>query len=348
MSEGLFDYPWMLSLLVVLPFLGWLMFGRRGQRQGPMLFSRASLFRRVPTGLKAWLVPVLDGLLLVVVALLVVASTRPSIKTVESAEVEGIDIYIVLDLSGSMQAVDVTDQELRELQARNQEPKNRFEIAREVLSGFVKSRHVDRIGMVVFARDAFLQFPLTLDYNTILTQLDSLTLGDIDGSGTAIGNALGRAVAGLQSSDARTRLVILITDGDRRGGNISPMQAAEFAEELGVKIFPILVGTEGRTRVPVGKNVFTGKLSYRNQEYPVNPALLQEIADKTGGRFYRATDKEALERNLHDILDGFERSRIEDASNVRRDELAGVFIGLAIALLVLVQVTRYAFVRPFP
>ncbi|MBH24681.1 MAG: aerotolerance regulator BatA [Myxococcales bacterium] len=348
MHEGLFDYPWVLILLLLLPVIGWLMFRGRGRRRGTMMYSRTRPLAEVGSSPRTLVAATLPWLRLAALALIIVACARPVSKTVEEAQVEGIDIYVALDLSGSMQAVDVSDAELRAYQNRREEPPNRFEVARDVLTQFVKTRKVDRIGMVVFARDAFLQFPLTLDYNTILTQLAQLELGDIDGSGTAIGNALGRSVAGLKDSDARTRLAIVITDGDRRGGNISPKQAATFASELGIKVFPILVGKEGKTRVPVGRNLLTNQLTYRYQEYPVNPALLEEIAQMTGGRFYRATDRKALEQNLHEILDEFEKSRLQDLSNVSRTELFGPLAGLAIALLVLELALTYLVVRPFP
>ncbi|MEL6180974.1 MAG: VWA domain-containing protein [Myxococcota bacterium] len=348
MHEGPFDYPWVLVALVLLPLLGWLMARNTKQRSGTMMYSRTRLFKEIDTSPRTLLAQLLPWTRLVALALIIIACARPISTQVEDAQVEGIDIYVALDLSGSMQAVDVSDAELNDYQRRGKEPPNRFEVARDVLTQFVRTRRVDRIGMVVFARDAFLQFPLTLDYNTILTQLAQLELGDIDGAGTAIGNALGRSVAGLKDSDARTRLAIIITDGDRRGGNISPKQAATFASELGIKVFPILVGKEGKTRVPVGRNLLTQQLTYRYQEYPVNPELLEEIATMTGGQFYRAADRKALEGNLHKILDEFERSRIQDLSNVSRTELFGPLVALAILLLVLEMMLTYLVVRPFP
>ncbi len=347
-DAGLFDQPWALLGLLALPLLAALLIARRRERRAPLLFSRATLWRHLPRGPRAWLAPLPALLHLLAIALLILAAARPTRKTAEEAQVEGIDIYVALDLSGSMQAVDVDDQTLRDLQARGREPDNRFDIARDVLADFVRSRRVDRIGMVVFARDAFLQFPLTLDYNTILTQLDNLELGDIDGAGTAIGNALGRAVAGLQHSDARTRIIVLITDGDRRGGNISPMQAASFAKELNIPIFPILIGQEGKSRIPVGRNLLTNQLSYRLQDYPVDPKLLQQLAEETGGTFYRAVDRKDLEQNIHKILDGFEKSRIKDAADVNREELFPGLVAAALALLVAAHLLRYTVLKPFP
>lgn len=348
MNEGLFDYPLVLLLLLTLPLLAGVMFFRGAERAGPMLFPRVKAFRHTGAGPRAKLVPLVRVFRLLAIALLIIACARPCLKEAQEASVEGIDIYVALDLSGSMQSVDITDAALNKLVAKRKTPQNRYEIARDVLAQFVKSRTVDRIGMVVFAKDAFLQFPLTLDYSTVLTQLHNLEIGDIDGSGTAIGNALGRAVSGLKKSDARSRIVILITDGDRRGGNISPMQAAEFAKELGINVFPILVGGEGKTRIPVGRDLRNGRMRYKLHEYPVNPELLQKIADKTGGKFYRASDKEGLEKNLHAILDTYEKTRQQDVTDVERTELFGPFATLAMLLLLLELGLTYVVIRPFP
>jgi Ca-activated chloride channel family protein len=350
----LFEAPWALLLLLFVPAYGWLLYARRRRRSGPMIFSRVSLLRALPAGPRVWVSRALPALRLLAMALVILACARPSLPNEEVAEVEGLDIYVCLDLSGSMQAIDIEDKALSDYQKKGKEPPNRFVVAKEVLKEFVQSRSVDRIGMVVFARDAYLQFPMTIDYSTILTQLEQLQLGDIDGAGTAIGNALGRAVAGLRdpragdADEERTRLIILITDGDRRGGNISPQEAARFAQERGIKVFPILVGKEGKARVPVGRDLFSGRVTYRYQEYPVDPALLQEIADTTGGTFYRASDKEALSQNLHEILDSFERAAIEDAANVTRTPLFGPLAALAVLALVLELGLMTVVVRPFP
>lgn len=350
----LFEYPWALGLLFLVPVYAWLLYARRARRSGPLVFSRVSLLASLPAGPRVWLARALPALRLLAITLLIFACARPSVPIEEDAEVEGLDIYVCLDLSGSMQAIDLDDKEMRTYQQRNQEPPNRFGVAKEVLKDFVLSRSVDRIGMVVFARDAFLQFPMTIDYSSILTQLDQLQLGDIDGAGTAIGNALGRAVAGLRdpqgahAEEERTRLIILITDGDRRGGNISPMEAARFAKERGIKVFPILVGKPGKARVPVGRDLFSGRVTYRYQEYPVDPDLLQKIADTTGGAFYKATDKEALRQNLHQILDSFERASIEDTANVSRTQFFGPLAALAALLLALEILLTTVVVRPFP
>jgi Ca-activated chloride channel family protein len=346
-----FAYPWVLALLLVVPLLAAWRFMPRFRRKnvGTFVFSRAATFKKLNRGWRRYLEPVPDLLVLVAITLMVVALARPQAVEAEEVEVEGIDIYLALDMSGSMQAIDKDMSEVEAMEARGDKPKSRFESAVDVLQEFIGSRKYDRIGMVVFAKNAFLQFPLTLDYNTIDGMLDRLKLGDIDPGGTAIGNAVGRAVAGLKDSDTTTKILILITDGDRRGGNISPMQAAQIAKDLDVKVFPILVGKDGPTLVPVRVPSFFGvKNTYRQQKFPINPELLEKIADKTDGEFYRATDAKGLEERIHTILDRFERTRIKDASNVDKQELFRPFVIWALVLLAAQMTLRYTLLRKFP
>ena len=346
-----FAYPWVLALLLLVPLLAGLMFVprfRRGRRPS-FLFSRADLAgAQGKRSLKLWLEPVPDVLKLVALGLLIVACARPQAVEPRELEVEGIDIYLVLDMSGSMRAIDLSRGEVQQLENAGRRPINRFEAAVATLQEFVEGRRHDRIGMVVFAKDAFLQFPLTLDYATILNMLSRLRLGDIDEGGTAIGNALGRAVAGLKESEAKTKIVILITDGDRRGGNISPMQAADIAADLGIKIYPILVGKDGTTLVPVGRDLFSGRTSYRDMEFPVNPELLKKIAQTTGGEYYRAADPESLREDLQQILDEYERTRITDEASVDIEERYVPWVLWAVLLLALAFALQHSLLRRFP
>ena len=347
-----FAYPWVLALLALVPILAAVLFWPRIKRKqtGTFIFSRVPLLKQQDRGVRRYFEPLPDVLMLIALALMIVGLARPQSVEAEEVEVEGIDIYLALDMSGSMRAIDQSKSELERTLARNEEPTSRFESAIDVLKDFVRSRKYDRIGMVVFAKNAFLQFPLTLDYNTILSMLDRLRLGDIDERGTAIGNAVGRAVAGLRESEAKTKILILITDGDRRGGNISPMQAAQIAKDLGVKVFPILVGKDGPTLVPVKVNDFFGNSGtrYRQMEFPIDPKLLEDIAQKTDGEFYRASDAEGLEEHIHKILDRFERTRVKDASNVDKKELFRPIVVWALVLLAAQLMLRHTVLRKFP
>jgi Ca-activated chloride channel family protein len=346
-----FAYPWVLALLLLVPLLAALFFVPRLKRRqtGTFVFSRVSALKQQSRGWRRYLEPLPDLLVLVAITLMIVALARPQAIEAEEVEVEGIDIYLALDMSGSMQAIDKNEQEINEMVARSEEPSNRFVSAVGVLKDFVRSRQYDRIGMVVFAKDAFLQFPLTLDYNTIEGMLERLKLGDIDAGGTAIGNAIGRAVAGLKDSETKTKILILITDGDRRGGNISPMQAAQIARDLDVKVFPILVGRDGPSLVPVRmRSLFGVETRYQEQKFPIDPELLENIAQRTDGEFYRATDAQGLEERIHTILDRFERTRIKDASNVDKTELFRPMVVWAIFLIALQLMLRHTLLRKFP
>lgn len=313
-----FARPWAFLLILVL---GALLYVRLRREPSTLDYSRGQILDGSPISVRMrfrWLPNSLyfGSLLLVVIAL-----ARPQVREFRDAQVDGIDIMVALDLSGSMSAVDMN---LTEIQAYQRQhginPPNRFDHAKSTLKNFVDSRSRDRIGMVVFAKHAYLQFPLTLDYDTIQGLLDHLELADIDPSGTAIGNALGLSVRGLLESDASSRTIILITDGKQQGGNVSPIHAAEIARDENIRIFPVLVGAGGETLVPV--DGLSRELSrFRPENHPVDPELLQKIADMTDGAFYHAARPESLERDLNKILDQLDRSRITDVANVRAHEL---------------------------
>ena len=358
--EVSFAHEWVLWLLVILPLLLVFTLWPRAARRGALAFPAQSLLAKLGKGWRVYLSPLPRFLEIAALALVILVVARPQSPDLEMARVEGIDIYVVLDLSGSMQAVDLNLAQVEHLTAMGEYPKNRFEVAREVLRDFVVGRRercydpvgevsrCDRIGMVVFGEDAFLEFPLTLDYGTVLTLLSQRKLGDIEGSGTAIGNALARAVAGLRHSESKSKVVVIITDGDRRGGDISPAEGAQMARHFGVQVFPILVGREGPTLLPndVDEHGYGG--GYKEIEFPVNPVLLRELAEQTGGNFYRSSDSQSLRQDLHAILDEFEISEHEEIAAVSHTELYPYLLRLAVLLLLLDAALRYLLLRKFP
>lgn len=345
-----FAHSWVLAGLAIVPLLALLLWlpSLRRRREGTFVFPGVEVLAAVRRGPRRYFEPLPNALTLLAIVLTIIALARPQAVQPEEVLVEGIDIYLVLDMSGSMRAIDLNRGQLRQIENLGKRPLNRFEYATATLRDFIGTREWDRIGMVVFAKDAFLQFPLTLDRNTILDMLERLRLGDIDEGGTAIGNAIGRAISGLKDSDAKTKIIILITDGDRRGGNISPKQATAIAKKLGIHIYPILVGKEGPTLVPAGQVFLTRRTTYMEQEFPVNPELLEEIAAETGGQYYRATDQKRLEHDLHQILDRYERTRIRDSTNIDPSELYRPYVWWAIVLMALQFVLRYTLLRKFP
>ncbi len=330
-----FHSPWMLLLLGVVPVvLLWAWLERRSR--AVLRFSATHAFVRHGRGIRAYLLPLLPLLRVLGVALAVFALARPQTRDARTRDlsVEGIDIVVALDLSTSMEAADFR-------------PNNRLYVAREVLSDFITSRANDRIGLVVFAGAAYTQAPLTLDYNVlkeVVRQLRTRALED----GTAIGDALATSLNRLRDSEAKSRVVVLITDGDNNAGKIAPADAAAMAKALGVQVFTILVGKGGKVPFPMGRDLF-GNVAYREMEMPVNPQLLQDIADQTGGEFYRATDREELAQGLQKVLDALERSKLlEGGASANYREEYHPFLLWAFALIAGEFLLRRSILRVFP
>lgn len=330
-----FHSPQFLWLLVGAPiFLVWAWVERR--RRAVLRFSAASQLIKQGRGLRPyflWLLPVLR---VAAFCLAVVALARPQERDsrVKDLSVEGIDIMIALDLSTSMEAADFR-------------PNNRLHVAKEVLTEFLASRSNDRIGLVVFSGAAYTQAPLTLDYGVlkeVIKQLRTRVLED----GTAIGDAVATALNRLRDSDAKSRVVVLITDGDNNAGRVSPLDAAEAGKSLGIPVYTILVGKGGKVPFPSGTDIF-GQTAWREVEIPINPELLQKMAAMTGGEFYRATDREELKANLQKVLDSLERSKLmEGGAMATYREHFHVFLLAAALCLVLEFFLKSTLLRVFP
>lgn len=337
------------ALLALTLFVVARSFWRIAQRTPGMRYPARRRLDGLNPGIKARLAHLPQVLRSVALLLMVFAVSRPQLAQEESADVEGIDIVIAFDMSGSMSSVDISDADLVRLQNRGKEPADRFRIAIEVIKGFISTRKYDRVSLVTFGKGAYLQFPLTLDYGTMIQVIDGLRINDIDGSKTAIGNALSMGLARLKESEAKTRLIILLTDGDDNGSNIPPSEMAREAANREIPIFPILVGTEDQSRQPIDRaDPFTGQRVYKKIDNRVNPELLQEIAEVTKGQFYRAADKEKLAKDFVDIIDRFEKSRLVDYAAASRIELFPWFVFPAL-LLVLIEILLSAtWLRRFP
>lgn len=327
--------PWALALLALLPLA--LLALRREARRAPRLrHPRAAALLRARRGLAPRLGWLPGALLVCALAALAVALARPQAHEAQVVDtsVEGIDVVITLDLSTSMKAADFR-------------PQNRLHVAKEVLKGFIRRRPNDRIGLVVFAGDAYTQAPLTLDGGILEGLVDGLRFGAID-DGTAIGNALATALNRLRESDAKSKAIVLLTDGDNNAGQISPVEAAEMARALGVRVFPILVGKGGVVPYPVGTDVL-GRTIYEQREFPVDAELLRRLAEVTGGAFAVATDRAGLETGLQAVLDRMEKTRLfEPGGTTRPVERFPALLAAAFALAsagLLLGATR---LRSFP
>lgn len=282
----------------------------------------------------------------------VLALGRPqNVLRGENADEKGIDMVVVLDLSNSMKALMDADQPAVQAAPGQQVPRpqqrlTRLETAKEVILDFVARRKNDRIGVVVFGRTAYILSPPTLDKSLLSTLVSKMELGLIDGAGTAIGDAVGTAVARLRRSTARSKAVILLTDGDSNAGSIAPDYAAHLAQEQGVKVFTVQIGNGDDVDVQEGTDLF-GQPKYVREHFPTNPELLKRMASSTGGDSFIATDKKGLESSMHSILDKLEKTLFEQQRSTMED-LFGFLLLPAVALIALEALVRLLVVRRFP
>jgi Ca-activated chloride channel family protein len=323
-----FAHPGALCLIpLAVALVLWAGVKRGPGRRSVLVHSRTGELPRVGRGFWARLADLPLVLRLFAVVLTGIVLARPqTARPDEDFDVEGIDIVITLDLSGSMAETDLLP--------------NRLVAAKNVIRNFVQRRRTDRIGLVVFARDAYAYVPLTLDHGALLRMLGELELNLIDGKGTAIGNGLGVALARLRRSDTRSKVIILLTDGDNNAGNITPIKAASMAQQMGVKIYTILAGDNDSSDLPDRPGV-------PRRRFPVNPKLLEEIATMTGGTPYLATDTAALARRFQAILEELEKARIKERG-VLYAELFPRFLFPAVAVLLLELLLRLTRLRRLP
>jgi Ca-activated chloride channel homolog len=309
--------PWAFALAIPVIGVWWILVHARRRRSPTLLFSRVPDAAQTRAGWVARSAS-LPGVLRVIALLaLVAALARPQAHLVEDVELEGIDVMFVLDLSQSMQAQDL-------------EP-SRLEASQHVIREFVARRRGDRVGLVGFGRAPMLMSPLTLDVRAVDEIVADLAIGDVPARGTAIGDALGLALAVLRRSDAESRVVILLSDGDSNvTTEISPREAKLLAAEMGVRVFTVLMGSEG------------------GGEYGTDPALLEEIARDTGGAFFRAADGDALEATFREVRDRLDKTRREVRRGTPGAEIFGWFAWPAVLLLFLELAMRLLRWRRFP
>jgi Ca-activated chloride channel family protein len=310
-----FASPWVLAFLLLLP-VWWII--RRRRRPSAIVFSRVPVLKAGPkAGRRTTLI--LFTLRNLLLASTVVALSRPRAGAhAENTTSEGINIVLAIDLSSSMLAQDF-------------QPQNRLEVAKDVVKRFIAARTSDRIGVVAFAAEALTQVPLTTDYPVVNAAVDNLAAGQLE-DGTAIGTAIATAANRLRDAPGRSRVMILLTDGENNRGAIDPRTAAKAAAVFGIKIYTIGVGTEGMAPVPVGRGLFG--LRYENRIVRIDEPLLVDIAKTTGGRYYRARDAAALQR-IYDEINQLEREPVRTRSYVRYTELFRWPLYLATALLVI-------------
>jgi Ca-activated chloride channel homolog len=315
-----FAAPWALFLLLGLPLLAILQ-GARGAAPAVIFSSLEPLrelghVRRAKTG--SWLMT----LLLLALGLLIVALARPQQgRTLSHVEASGIDIMLALDVSRSMLAEDFTI---------GKDRANRVEAVKQVTQKFIEARPNDRIGIIAFAGRPYLVSPLTLDHDWLLQNLERIKIGLVE-DGTAIGSAIASASNRLKDRDSKSRIVVLLTDGDNNAGKVPPATAAEAAKALGIKVYTIGAGTRGFAPMPV---MMFGQKVYQNVKVDVDEDTLKQISKVTDAQYYRATDSKSLSQ-IFEQIDKLEKSTITLSQYKQVRELFPWFVGAGAGLLVL-------------
>ena len=320
-----------LYLLVIIPILIFLYFWKL-RHQTPKIslpttsfikqLSKQSIFTKLQH-IPFLLVMISLGLIIIAIARPQSQSTRKEINT------EGVDIVLAIDISTSMLAEDIKP--------------NRIDAAKETAKEFIKKRINDRIGLVLFAGESFTQSPITIDHSILLTLIDKIKTGMIE-DGTAIGMGLSTAVARLKDSKSKSKVVILLTDGVNNTGIISPLTAAEIAKTYGVKVYTIALGTMGQAPYPVKTPFGT---QYQYVDVKIDEPLLKNIAQQTGGEFYRATNRKALE-SIYDKIDKLEKTKIEVAYFTKKNELYFDFALWATIIFITSVILKYSIFRKLP
>ena len=332
MPDLRFAEPWMLLLIpAIIALACWSLFSRRPARPR-MRYSSLELLREAGRTLRTRMLALPALLTFLACLLLALALARPQSAWRESKRFsEGIDIMLVLDVSDSMAALDFTP--------------NRLERSKAVIKEFIKHRVDDQIGLTIFGVDTFAMSPLTHDYKALDEYVDRIHFDLVSGNGTAIGMGLANGVSQLRASKAKSKVVILLTDGENNAGQIDPISAGTIAKAFNVRVYTIGVGTEGRmVDIPDPR---TGGRTLTQMPSQLNAEQLTEIAEMTGGQFFRATDDQSLEQ-IYAQIDTMERTRVEVAETQAFDDLGHFLIIPALGLLLLAFGLENTWLRTFP
>lgn len=330
-----FAHPYFLLLLLLLPLMAWLK-GRRGEPPA-FVYSSVQLVRGILNLSRSRAGGFLSALRWLALALFLIALSQPRLTRSETRiTASGVDIAVALDMSGSMISED--------FEVHGQRV-NRFNMARAVLQRFIDQRPNDRIGLVVFASQAFIAAPLTLDHDFLLQNLDRLEIGAIDETSTAIGSALSTAINRLRELKSKSKIVILMTDGENNAGKIAPLTVAEAARVLGVKVYTIGVGMRGQAPMPVmyhGQRVGT-----KMEPVDIDEDTLEKIAKVTGGSYYRADNAERFVQ-IYAEIDKLEKSEVDVKKFAQHKELFAWAISPGLALVLLEILLRHTVFRRLP
>ena len=330
-----FASPWSLVLLFVLPL--WLWWERRSVQRGGLKFSSVATARSLSSfwaTLGPSLLLLLRGATLV---LFIVALARPQLGRSESKiKTEGIDIVLVIDISGSMQAMDYK---------KGGQPESRIDAVKDVVRDFIRSRPNDRIGMVVFGTHAYVASPLTLDHDWLERNLDRVRIGLVEGN-TAIGAGIGTGVNRLRDTNAKSKVIVLLTDGGENVKNPPALEAAKAAKEFNVRVYTVGAGSQGLAPMPVYDRA-GNLMGYQQIEADLDEDLLKQIAAATGGQYFRAADTAALKKTYAQI-DAMEKQKVETVAYEDWQELFPWFLTPGLGCLVLAVALEHTRLRRLP
>jgi len=338
-----FAHPYLLLLLLLLPLLAWLKGGRG--RPPAFLYSSVKLVKGLSHARRSRAGAFLAALRWLVVALFIVALAQPRLlKGTTEVKASGIDIVVAFDMSLSMLSEDFVVNGARV---------DRFNMARSVLKQFIDKRPDDRIGLVVFASQAFIATPLTLDHDFLQEDLDRLEITAINPSSTAIGDALTTAINRLRGLKSKSKIVVLMTDGQNNAGKVDPLTAADAAAALGIKVYTVGIGEQGTAPMPVMDDNFNyildafGRKQYQMEKVDVDEDTLKKIADMTGGKYYRADNAEKFQQIYADI-DKLEKTEATIGKFTQFKELFQWVAGCGAALLLLELALGQTILRRLP
>ena len=328
---------WAFFLLIPLGLVVWWVYRDRKQRRPSIQFSGVSAFAKTTPSIKSYLVKAVAILKVFSLVLAIVALARPQKSdTKVKRNVEGIDIVVALDISDSMLIEDM-------------KPANRLESSKKTIKEFIEGRISDRIGLVVFSGESYTRVPLTLDYGVLLKSLREVQTSRSMKMGTAIGVALANSVGRLKESTAKTRVVILLTDGENNSGTIDPLTALNIAKGYGIRVYTIGMGRDGQAQLPViTKDAFGRRVKrYQPIHSKVNEELLTKLAVDTGGRFYRAINTDSL-KGVFQEIDQLEKTKIDVNRYTKYAELFPPYLQWALWLYLLSFVLGRTFLRRVP
>jgi Ca-activated chloride channel family protein len=326
-----FALPQAFLLALLLIPLVYLVFRKR-KRERSVAFSSLGMVLAAGLEAPAWKRHAKFALRVIALVLIILGAARPQTgRSEHTRKSEGIDIMLVLDASSSMQAQDL-------------KPNNRLFVAKKVIADFIAKRSTDRIGLVVFSAQAITQCPLTLDYAVLGALVERVDFGMLE-DGTAIGVGLATACNRLKDSEAKSRIVILLTDGRNNAGMVSPVTAAEVAKTLGIKVYTIGVGTRGQAPVPIDDPLFGRRLV--PMDIQLDEESLKNIAALTEGRYFRATDTDELIK-IYDTIDKLERTTVDTKTFVSYTDRFSLFVAPALALLLLQFLLSEVWLREIP